>query len=590
MMRNSTKFLRIVLHGSCVLVAVSQILAVSSTPATAGTVNSGTAWMLEDATVFYDLDNDGRYDKGEEPSTTTDNKGFYQLKGPKEAVPLTLLGGHHSIFGKTFEGVLSTPKYADQLNQSTTILHFLVEELIRDPVMPVETKDEYLKIRDEANAILTRALGIDPSIDLATFDPKEDVHVYSVNAALHSVMNDVAIALKAAYGEAALNTEAIYHATAKVLAKQIAANRDQKSDYLNFEKGVSAAFFRDVTREVGPEVIAVQEGDDFSHDFDDIAYIAAPDISRRAQMAARLVHKQYLEDPAQLYKTWSAFHDESVRIIKDDVHQGLGLYWSYAMDHRKGWAAINKKYIMCGTGRYQSPIDIDTQQVLSAKELEEQKGSAPVRVSFHYEKEQGLHMLNNGHTLQVNPKADNYILVNDERFNLIQFHFHEPSEERIDGKQYGMQAQFVHANRQRDFAVVSVLLEPDSEKDHPVIKILFDNARALTPEEEKKHTTAFFNIEGGWFMDRVLRGLGQKDKTVAYDLSELLPKSKKYFHYIGSLTTPPCTEGVRYFVLREPVSISQSQVKQYKEGLNLHDTARRVQSLNRRVIYTYDNK
>ncbi len=208
MMRNSTKFSSIVLRGSCLLVAVSQILAVSSTPATAaskgetsrsaGTVNSGTAWMLHDATVFYDLDNDGRFDKGEEPSTTTDNNGFYQLKGPKEAVPLSLLGGHHSIFGKTFEGVLSTPKYADQLNQSTTILHFLVEELIRDSEMPVETKDEYLKIRDEANRILTRALGIDPSIDLATFDPKEDVHVYSVNAALHSVMNDVAIAFQAA--------------------------------------------------------------------------------------------------------------------------------------------------------------------------------------------------------------------------------------------------------------------------------------------------------------------------------------------------------------------------------------------------------
>ncbi len=547
--------------------------------------------MLHDATVFYDLDNDGRFDKGEEPSTTTDNKGFYDVSsGVFTAVPLTLRGGHHSIFGKTFEGVLSTPKYADKLNQSTTILHFLVEELIRGSEVPVETKDEYLKIRDEANAILTRVLGIDPSIDLATFDPNNDVHVYSVNAALHSVMNDVPIAFQAAYGDAAQTTEAIYHATAKVLAKQIAANRDRKSDYLNFEKGVSSGFFRDVMREVGPGVIASSAGDDFSHGFDDIAYIAAPDISRRAQVAARLVHKHYQEDPAQLFRKWSAFHDESVRIINDDIHQGLGLYWSYAMDHRKGWAAINKKYIMCGTGRYQSPINIDTQQVLSAKELQEQKGSPPVRLSFHYEKEMGLHMLNNGHTLQVNPKGDNYILVNDERFNLIQFHFHEPSEGRIDGKQYGMMAQFVHANRQRDLAVVAVLLEPDSEKDHPVIKILFDNARALTPEEEKKHTTAFFNIEGGWLKDQVLRGLGQEDKTVSYNVSELLPKSKEYFHYIGSLTTPPCTEGVKWFVLREPVSISQSQVKQYKEGLNLHGTARRVQALNRRVIYTYDNK
>jgi len=403
-------------------------------------------------------------------------------------------------------------------------------------------------------------------------------------------MNEMAIAFEAAYGEASQTTEAIYHATAKVLARQIAANRDQKSDYLNFEKGVSSGFFRDVTREVGPEVIALRDGDDFSHAFDDIAYIAAPDIARRAQVAAQLVHQVLLEDPTQLYGKWSAFHDESVAIIEDDIHQGLGLYWSYAMDHRKGWAAINKRYIMCGTGRYQSPIDIDTQQVLSGKELQEQKGSAPVRLSFHYEKELGLHMLNNGHTLQVNPKGDDYILLNDERFNLIQFHFHEPSEERIDGKQYGMGLHLTHANKQRDLAVVAVLLEPDSDKDHPVIKKLFDNARALTPEEEKKHTTAFFNIEGGWFKEQVLRGLGQEDKTVSYNVSDLLPKSKKYFHYIGSLTTPPCTEGVKYFVLREPVSISTSQVKQYNEGLNLHGTTRRVQALNRRVIYTYDNK
>lgn len=589
-MRNSTKFSSIVIRGSCVLVAVSQILAVSSTPATADTVNSGTAWMVHDATVFYDLDNDGRLDKGEEASTTTDDKGSYQLKGPKEAVPLTLIGGHHSIFGQTFEGVLSTPKYADKLNQSTTILHFLVEELIRDPAMSVETKDKYLKIRGQANAILTRALGIKPSIDLATFDPKKDVHVYSVNAGLHSVMNDVGIAYEAAYGEAAQTIEAIYHATAQVLAKQIAANRDQKGDYLNFEKDVSAEFFRAVTQAVGPEVVAVGKEENFSHQFDDIAYIAAPDIARRAQAAAQLVHKQYLEDPAQLYKKWSAFHAESVRIIEDDIRQGLGLYWSYAMDHQKGWAAINKKYVTCGTGRYQSPIDINTKQVISAKELQEQKGSPPVRVTFHYGAEKGLHMLNNGHTLQVNPKGDHHILVNDEPFYLIQFHFHEPSEERIDEKQYGMVVHLTHANNQRDLAVVSVLLEPDSDKDHPVIKQLFDNARALTPEEDKKHTTAFFNIAGGWLKDQLLRGLGQEEKTVSYDVSDLLPKSKKYFHYIGSLTTPPCTEGVKYFVLREPVSISTSQVKQYKEGLNLHDTARRVQALNRRVIYTYDNK
>ena len=327
-MRKSTKFSYVISRGSCVLVAISQILAASSTPATAASkdetspssINSGTAWMLHDATVFYDRNNDGRFDKGEEPSTTTNGKGFYQLKGPKDAVPLTLLGGHHSILGKTFEGVLSTPKYANRITQSTTILHLLIEELIRDSVMPVETKDQFLKIKDEANTILTRALGIDSSIDLATFDPNNDVHLYSVNAALHSVMNDVAIAFEAAYGEAAQTTEAIYHATAKVLAKQIAANSDRMSDYLNFEKGVSSAFFRDVTREVGPEVIALRAGDDFSHDFDDIAYIAAPDISRRAQVAARLVHKHYLEDPAQLYGKWSAFHDESVRIIDDDIH------------------------------------------------------------------------------------------------------------------------------------------------------------------------------------------------------------------------------------------------------------------------------
>lgn len=164
-----------------------------------------------------------------------------------------------------------------------------------------------------------------------------------------------------------------------------------------------------------------------------------------------------------------------------------------------------------------------------------------------------LKILNNGHTNQVIPAPGSKLLINREVFDLLQFHFHRPSEEKVDGKGSAMVIHFVHKNKDGKLAVIGVLVEEG--KENSSIKTLWDNLPPKVGEE--------------YLPDRV-----------EFDPTSLIPADTSHFTYEGSLTTPPCTEGVMFYIMKTPVEVSRSQVNKFPFKLN----ARPVQKQNSRKI------
>jgi carbonic anhydrase len=196
-------------------------------------------------------------------------------------------------------------------------------------------------------------------------------------------------------------------------------------------------------------------------------------------------------------------------------------HWSYGGEAGpQTWGGLKPEFAMCSSGQRQSPIDI---REGIAVDLE------PVK--FDYQPS-GFSVVDNGHTVQVNIAPGNTIELNGKRFELKQFHFHRPSEERIDGRQFEMSAHFVHADAEGRLAVVGVLLAKGPA--HPLVQTVWANL----PLE--KHS--------------------EQRARVLLDPAALLPADRRYYTYMGSLTTPPCSEGVQWVVMRSPVAASAEQI------------------------------
>jgi carbonic anhydrase len=224
---------------------------------------------------------------------------------------------------------------------------------------------------------------------------------------------------------------------------------------------------------------------------------------------------------------------------KKDGDKGHDVHWGYEGDNGpEHWGA---NFPICGKGKKQSPLNIVGPF---------EKGKDTIAVAY---KEGQLKMINNGHTIQVNVEPGSKLTINKEEYDLLQFHFHRPSEEQIDGKNSAMVAHFVHKSAAGKLAVIGVLL--NEGKDNAAIKTLWAN---LPPKEGEEHAPA----------------------KVKFNPSQLMPSSLSYFAYEGSLTTPPCTEGVNFYILKTAVDISKAQVAKFPFKLN----ARPVQSLNGRKI------
>jgi carbonic anhydrase len=218
--------------------------------------------------------------------------------------------------------------------------------------------------------------------------------------------------------------------------------------------------------------------------------------------------------------------------------------WDYG--ESKGpthWGDLKPEFAPCKNGHRQSPIDI----------LNPQKADLPP-IQFDY-KPSALHIIDNGHTVMINYGPGSFMAVAGKKYALKQFHFHRPSEEKINGKGYEMVVHLVHADQDGKLAVVAVLLQKGA--DNPVVHELWND---LPKEKEKE----------------------ESPDSVQIDIAGLLPVDHGYYTFPGSLTTPPCSEDVAWFVLKRPVTVSAAEIEQFSK-LYQHN-ARPTQPLYDRVV------
>jgi carbonic anhydrase len=196
-------------------------------------------------------------------------------------------------------------------------------------------------------------------------------------------------------------------------------------------------------------------------------------------------------------------------------------HWGYAGEGGPAqWGALKPEYALCGSGNRQSPIDIRDGIAVDLQ---------PVKFDY---RAGSFSVIDNGHTVQANVAPGNTIEVMGRRYELVQFHFHRPSEERINGRQYELSVHLVHRDLAGRLAVVAVVLERGAAQ--PVIQQVWNNL----PLEKGEAVPAATTI----------------------DPSELLPTDRRYYTYMGSLTTPPCSEGVLWMVMQQPVPVSLQQI------------------------------
>jgi carbonic anhydrase len=220
-------------------------------------------------------------------------------------------------------------------------------------------------------------------------------------------------------------------------------------------------------------------------------------------------------------------------------------HWSYSGETGpEHWGSEDPAFAVCGTGKHQSPINVERAVVKDLPDLK-----------FDY-KDTALKVTDTGHSFQVNAAAGSGgLTVGDDHYDFVQVHFHEPSEERVHGKQYSMVAHIVHKNAKGELAVVAVLIH--AGKTNEFLKPIFDNFPATG--------TAETNVAG---------------KTI--NMGTFLPMHHGYYTFDGSLTTPPCSENVRWFVLKDTVEASEAQLKQF--GARYAHNNRPTQPVNGRVI------
>lgn len=222
----------------------------------------------------------------------------------------------------------------------------------------------------------------------------------------------------------------------------------------------------------------------------------------------------------------------------------LAQHWGYSGETGpEHWSTLDPEFVMCGLGRNQSPVDLGG---LVEAELEP--------LDFAYQTG-AVDIVNNGHTVQVNYAPGSTLAVDGRTFELKQFHFHSPSENRIDGTQFPLEGHLVHADPQGALAVVAVMFREGEA--HPLIAELWESMPA----------------EAG----------GKAELPAGLSAAQLLPEDRDYYRFNGSLTTPPCSEGVWWLVMKDPVNLSEAQIDQFSGTLGFANN-RPVQPVNARPM------
>jgi len=224
-------------------------------------------------------------------------------------------------------------------------------------------------------------------------------------------------------------------------------------------------------------------------------------------------------------------------------------HWGYTGHNDPShWGNISPKYRECSQGKNQSPINITAQDSVHANLKS---------IGFTYNTNSNS-VINNGHTVQVNIDQGSNISIDNKSFELKQFHFHTPSENEIGGKHFPLEAHFVHVDKNGDISVVAVMFKEGATNQ------ALENIWKNLPLKEG---------------EKIALSLSSQQ------INAILPADKSYYRFSGSLTTPPCTEGVRWFLLKKPVSISKEQVEKFLNTMN-HPNNRPIQNINaREVLY-----
>jgi carbonic anhydrase len=246
-------------------------------------------------------------------------------------------------------------------------------------------------------------------------------------------------------------------------------------------------------------------------------------------------------------------------------------HWGYVGSSGPAeWHSLSKEYALCGSGKRQSPVDIWNEAPADLYPLQFNYQPIPLLV------------LNNGHTLQANyntagqaetvtiggkpypvekkPVYNSTLMLGDVPYKLLQFHFHTPSEHARDGRRYAMEVHLVHKSADGNLAVIGVLLTRG--KENPTLRKVLDH------------------VSGNINEVKLAQG-------VTINAADLLPAKRQVFHYSGSLTTPPCSENVNWFVMKSPVEVSDAQVKQFANLIG--ENARPLQPLHWRLMLTSDS-
>ncbi|MGM9427026.1 carbonic anhydrase [Hydrogenophaga sp. MI9] len=225
---------------------------------------------------------------------------------------------------------------------------------------------------------------------------------------------------------------------------------------------------------------------------------------------------------------------------------GHEAHWDYEGENGpERWGQMKSDFATCAVGNRQSPIHIQTGDAVPGP-------AEPIE--FHYGPSGGS-VVNNGHTIQVDVAGHNYIKVRGTAYKLLQFHFHHPAEEKVNYKGFAMVAHLVHKNEAGQLAVVAVLLDVGANNSF-IQKVwtrmpLDTNDRVQLPDD-------------------------------LLNLNELLPTDQRYYQFMGSLTTPPCTEGVLWQVIKQPVTLGPDQLKLFTKLFPMN--ARPVQAINGRLV------
>ncbi len=219
-------------------------------------------------------------------------------------------------------------------------------------------------------------------------------------------------------------------------------------------------------------------------------------------------------------------------------------HWSYDGDAApQNWSKLSPDFHLCEQGKAQSPIDIKEALQVHPRPLKLSYQLPPVSV------------INNGHSVQVNVQQGDFATLDGDKFVLQQFHFHSPSENTLNGKSFPMEAHFVHMDAEGEVAVIAVMFE--TGKANPELEKIWQQM----PEKAGESVML-------------------KEKV---SLDGLLPKNLTHYRFSGSLTTPPCTEGVRWLVVKQPQTLSEAQLEKFQHVMH-HANNRPVQGLHGRVV------